>query len=641
MLNFASPEVGPQRRATAASQLTANTDSRALIMRLLAYAWRFRRRCIQVMLLQVLLLAMGLGGLGLAGVGIDFLRFSLAHDIAVPAILGRTLPEAPEQALRVIFLLAAGIFILAAIRAVLNHFYTMAVARLVQNEIIVGLRSQIYAKLQQLSFRFFDRHTSGSLINRLTGDVQAVRLFIDGVFLQSLIMLLSLVVYLIYMLQINPLLTLLCLLTTPLMWWLSTRFSRFARPAYDENRRLMDNLVLHLSESIQGVQTVKAFAREAMVRERFQQINHEVKTQRESIFQRVSTFSPMITFLSQINLFVLLLYGGWLVIDGRIALGSGLVVFAGLLQQFSGQIANLSGLADSVQQSLAGANRVFAILDTPVEIEAPPNPVSLGRVRGEVQFDNVYFHYLEGLPALQGINLRVEPGERIAIVGATGSGKSALMSLIPRFYDPTSGCVRMDGHDLRTLHPAELRRNIGFVFQENFLFSNTVAANIAFGYPDADMRMIERAAGIARADDFIRSLPDGYQTVLEEGGSNLSGGQRQRLAIARALLLDPAVLLLDDPTAAIDAETEEEILAAMDAAMAGRTSFMVAHRLSSLRRADRILVLDHGRIVQMGKHETLLREDGPYRDAASLQMLDAVEWSERIRQPFPRTKEAR
>jgi ATP-binding cassette subfamily B protein len=232
---------------------------------------------------------------------------------------------------------------------------------------------------------------------------------------------------------------------------------------------------------------------------------------------------------------------------------------------------------------------------------------------------------------LSSIRLAVRSGESIAIVGATGAGKSALMSLIPRFYDPNEGAVRVDGVDIREVHPTELRRNIGIVFQENFLFSNTVSSNIAFGHPDASREQIETAARIAQAHDFILELPDGYETVLEEGGSNLSGGQRQRLAIARALLLDPPILLLDDPTAAIDAETEEEILSAMEHAMRGRTTFMVAHRISTLRRANRVLVLERGRLVQEGTHEELVEIAGPYRDAASLQMLDPLEWRQRIR----------
>jgi ATP-binding cassette subfamily B protein len=240
-----------------------------------------------------------------------------------------------------------------------------------------------------------------------------------------------------------------------------------------------------------------------------------------------------------------------------------------------------------------------------------------------VEFDNVSFAYHGVEAVVHGINLEVKPGQCVAILGATGAGKSVLMSLIPRFFDPISGRVLIDGHDARRLNLEDLRRNIGSVFQESFLFSNTIAANIAFGHPEATRDQIEKAARIAAAHDFISALPEGYETVLGESGNSLSGGQRQRLAIARAVLLEPAILLLDDPTAAIDSETEHEIFEALDRAIAGRTTFIVAHRLSTLRRADFIIVMEDGRIVQRGTHEELMRMQGPYLRVANLQLVDA------------------
>jgi ATP-binding cassette subfamily B protein len=295
------------------------------------------------------------------------------------------------------------------------------------------------------------------------------------------------------------------------------------------------------------------------------------------------------------------------------------VTFAGLLQQFATQVTTVAAVVDNAQVSLAGAKRIFEILDTDPGVASQPDARSPGRFLGRVTFDNVSFEYNENATVLKDVNFVAEPGRRIAIAGATGSGKSALLSLIPRFYDPRDGRVLLDGHDVRTLPLPELRRQVGMVFQENFLFSNTIAANIAFGHPDASQERIERAAKIAGAHDFIMAFPEGYETFLGEGGVNLSGGQRQRLAIARALLLEPTVLLLDDPTSAIDAETEKEIMEAMEAAMEGRTTFIVAHRLSTLRRADLILVLDRGRLIQQGTHEQLMAEDGHYRRAILIQ----------------------
>jgi ATP-binding cassette subfamily B protein len=283
-------------------------------------------------------------------------------------------------------------------------------------------------------------------------------------------------------------------------------------------------------------------------------------------------------------------------------------------------VANLSAVANSIQQSFSGARRVFEILDAPVEIENSSKALPLPKARGAVEFQDVSFGYVPDRQVLSNVSFAVEPGECVAILGTTGAGKSTLLSLIARFYDPTRGRVLIDGHDVRDLALDDLRSNIGLVFQESFLFSNTVAANIAFGHPEATREAIERAAKIAAAHEFIRELPQGYDTVLGEWGSDLSGGQRQRLAIARAILLDPPILLLDDPAAAIDPHTEHEILLAMEQAMRGRTTFVIAHRLSTLRHAQRVIVLEQGRIVQTGTHAELMDEAGHYREAAAIQL---------------------
>ncbi|HTB81782.1 MAG TPA: ABC transporter ATP-binding protein [Opitutaceae bacterium] len=602
----------------------ASTASRrSVLLRLLGLCWRERARCIQVILCQIALLTLSLAGLGSTGLGIDYLR-SILQPHAPPVHWPFALSPPPAWGPQTVIAVIAAVVIAAALlRGTLAWLSGALLARLVHRRVISDLQTTVFAKLQHLNFRFFDQHSRGEIINRATGDIQAVRTFVDTVLIQALVTVLTVAVYVSYMASIHVGLTFACLATLPLLWIACVMFSHAVHPLYLRNRELFDRMVLTLAESIEGVGVIKGFAREREMGRRFREHNLAVKDQQGRIFWRTSLFTPGIDLLTQVNLVVLLIYGGKLVIEGVLPLGTGLVVFAGLLQQFSTQVTTIAQIANGVQESLTGARRVFDILDAPAGLPMPPNPIVPPVSLGAVRFENVSFSHKEGGPAaLQNIDFAVAPGECIAIVGETGSGKSALLSLIPRFYDPTSGRVFVDEYDVRTLDLQTLRRRVGVVFQESFLFSDTVAANIAFGQPDASHEAIVAAARAACAHDFITALPDGYDTVLGESGVDLSGGQRQRLTIARALLTNPSILVLDDPTAAIDPETEHEILIAIEQALAGRTTFVVAHRLSTLQRANRIIVLERGRIVQTGTHAGLMREDGPYRGAALHQMID-------------------
>lgn len=599
----------------------------ALVRRLLALAWRFRWDCLGSLLLSIVLLLLALAGLQLLGLAVDVIRYALDSTQRAPFYPFGWRPPAGWDPLQIVTLLALLIIAQALARAWLTFHYNMVTARLTQGKIVPALREQLYARLQRLSFRFFDAHGASSIFNRVTGDVQNTRLFVDGVILQGTNMLLTLAAYFVFMWRIHPGLTVVCLSVTLPLWWVTHFYSARLRPGYLKNRELYDNLVLSFSETVRGMQTVKGFAAEPHRVARFEEGNERVSTQQRRIFRDLSWFTLGTQLLSQFSLVLLFAYGGWLYVQGRVPLGSGLVVFAGLLQQFNGQVANITTIANSVQQSFTAARRVFEVLDTASEVETKPSPILSGRLTGRMQFENVSFGYKPGERVLDRISFETEPGQVIGIFGMTGAGKSTLLSLIPRFYDPTDGRLLADGQDLRDLDLDGYRRQIGIVYQESFLFSNTIAANIAFGSPHASQEQIERAARTASAHEFIAAMPHAYETVLGEAGVDLSGGQRQRLALARALLLEPPVLILDDPTASVDPKTEHEIVSALRQAMTGRTTFIVSNRLSLLRRADVILVLDKGRLVQTGAHEELTRQPGPYRNTATLQLMDLASLS--------------
>ena len=594
-----------------------------LIQRMMALAWQYRRGSVGVLMLHFVLLAMSLGALGLTGLGLAVVRHSISPESSEPLWPFGLKPPNDWSSTQTIAFIAGLILLTAIAYGLLRYASTVAQAKLVQS-IIVTLRRRVYDRLQRLSFRFFDANESGSIINRVTTDVQSVRLFVDGVIIETLVIGLSVAFYLTYMLSLSVKLTLACLASLPVMWTCVAIFSRIVRPAYRENRKLVDRLVLTLSESVLGIRVVRGFAREEERIEKFADDNKAVRDQKHWIFRRVSTFVPSMQLLATVNVMVLMSFGGYMVIYEEFPLDQGLVVFAGLLQQFTMQISGVAHVANSMMRSLTGAQRVFEVLDTEIEIKTSSDAVSIDRAAGAIAFEGVHFGYNGDDQVLKDVTVQVDSGQSVGILGPTGAGKSTLLSLIPRFYDPAGkgSRVLLDGKDLRDYDLDDLRRQIGLVFQDTFLFSNTVAANIAFGHPEATMEQVEHAAKLSLAHEFIMELPKGYDTVIGENGMDLSGGQRQRLAIARAVLPDPPILLLDDATAAVDSETEQQILESIDAASSGRTTFLVTHRLSALRRSDRVIVMDGGRIVQEGTHDELMETQGHYQTTAGLQMAD-------------------
>ena len=514
---------------------------------LLALAWDYRAVCLRVFAGQLASLALALGALGGSGLAVDVVR--RAVDPAAPPVrwpLGIA-PPGDWPPSRTLIAVVLGALLLATLRARVVYGTALATGRLIHIDLVPALRARVFDKLLRLGHGFFQRNASGSIINRVTADVQSLRSFIDGVLLQGALLVFTLVVYVAYMVHVHVGLTIACLAPTPLIWFATSWFSRWARPAYERSRALADAMVLAMSEGVKGIRVTKTFGAEAHELERFRRHNRAVRDQQEEIFLRVSRFAPTVSFITAIDIAILLGYGGALVGRDALTLGQ-LVVFAGLLQRFATQITGMATIVNTLEQSVTAARRVFEVLDAPLEVASPAQPSALAapersegerlplgtsfRCRGAIRFEDVSFGH-EARLALDGVDFAVEPGRCVAFVGATGAGKSTLLGLVPRFADPARGRVLIDGVDVRALDLDVLRRSVGVVFQESLLFRGTVAENIAFGQPEAGRDAIERAARTAGAHAFIADLPRGYDTPVEEAGHNLSGGQRQRLAIDR------------------------------------------------------------------------------------------------------------
>ena len=615
--------------ALAPSVFSAAAPASSPLRRLLRLTWHYRSACLQVLILQTTLLGLSLGGLSTVGLCVDLLRHALDPSAPAPVWPLRLSPPSSWSASQQLFLLGALVLAMGTAYGLLSYAHGVQSGRVQHLRLVPELRASVFHKLLRLSFSFYDTSGSASIINRVTSDVQAARSFVDGVMLQGGVLALTLSVYAAFMLRANVPLSFACLGATPLLWWLTLRFSSWARGAYQKTRDLVDEVVRTMSEGVHGIVVTKVFGREAEELARFERRNQAVVDQQQEIFRRASHYSSSVHFTSQINVAVLLGYGGWLVTQSRLSLGD-LIVFANVLTQFATQVSAMARVVNTLQESLAGARRVFEVLDAEIEIQSPrsalvPGAAGAPSLSGALRFEGVQFGYAGAAPALDDIQLEVPAGGCVAILGGTAAGKSTLLHLVPRFYDVRAGRVSIDGHDVREFDVDALRRNIGVVFQETLLFRQTIAENIAFGHPEADAAAIERAARIAGAHEFIQSMPAGYATMLAEEGANLSGGQRQRLALARAVLVEPKLLLLDDPTAALDPETEREVLGALRRVMQGRTTLIVSNRLSALRFADRIVVLDRGRIAEQGTHRELMSRAGLYYRTALLQGVGASE----------------
>src|SRR6478609_2274560 len=485
------------------------------------------------------------------------------------------------------------------------------------------LRQKFYSHLQRLELGFFDSQQTGQLMSRATVDLQSIRFFLGYGLIFITQNLLTITLVTVVMVAINPLLALIALVPAPLIVFTASRYNRISRPALQEVQQRIAELTAEAEENISGIRIVKAFAREEYQLRRFRHAVGRVFDQSIYSTRLQAFFSPLIGLLPQLGIALVLLIGGRMVIDGNLSLG-GFVAFYTYLVILAGPMRMLGVAMGMAQRAIASGNRLFEILDREPQIASPPGAPPLPAGGGRVRMRDVTLRYDGAQPSLSEIDLEVEPGQTVALVGPSGSGKTSLVALIARLYDPSDGAVLVDGVDVREVDVGSLRSEIAFVADDSFLFTASVAENISYPRSEAPREEIEAAARRAQAADFIEDLPAGYDTVVGERGLTLSGGQRQRVAIARALLADPRILILDDATSSVDATTEAAIKTGLREVMDGRTTFIIAHRLSTVSLADEVIVMDGGRIVDRGTHAELLEGCSFYREIAEHGLADSV-----------------
>lgn len=504
-------------------------------------------------------------------------------------------------------------------------FLQMYMSQVLSQNIAFELRNDLFAKIQRLSFSYHDRNRTGQLMIRATDDVERLRVFLAQGLLMALQALILLTGTLAILLLTNFRLTLVLLPILPLAFILFMFFGGFARPLFREVQKRLGRVNTVLQENLAGLTVIKAFTTESREKARFGESIDDLLEQQLRVARVFSFLFPFIFLIANLGQAAILYFGGKQIVGGTLTLGEWQKFSLYLIYVFI-PMGQLGFIISLMAQASASAERVFEILDAENEVQTRPGAVDLDAIEGRVEFDNVSFRYFaHGEYVLHDINLVAEPGETVALLGGTGSGKTTIINLIPRFYDVTEGRVLVDGHDVRDVTLESLREQIGIVLQETTLFSDTIRSNIAFGRPEATDEEITAAAKAAAAHDFIMEFPQGYDTPVGERGSTLSGGQKQRVAIARALLLQPQILILDDSTSSVDLQTEYEIQQALDRLMEGRTSFVIAQRISTVLNADQILVLDKGEIVARGVHEELMETSPIYAEIYHSQLAEDVE----------------
>ncbi len=546
--------------------------------------------------------------------------------LVVPILIGRIAFDLaiPNHDTTLLIQLIVGISILYIFSYIGNAVRIKYVNLLGQN-VIYDMRKHLFSHIQRLSNNFFDRRSAGSIITRIMNDINSLQeLFTNGIInlLMDVITLISIIVILIVL---SPNLALAVMVVIPIMFYISTKLRKNIRRTWQDVRIQQSRLNSHLNESLQGIRITQSFSQEDNNIDYFDGVNTDNFNSWKLATRKSAMFRPFVEMSNAFGTAILISYGAYLIYSGGIELGT-FVVFTFFIGMFWEPISRLGQMYNQLLMAMSSSERIFEFLDEQPNVEEKDHAIEFEDMKGHIEFDRVQFSYEKDRIALHEISLEMKAGDTVALVGHTGSGKSTIANLISRFYDPTEGVVKVDGHDLRDVSLQSLRQNISVVLQDTFIFSGTIMENIRFGRPDASDEEVIEAAKVVGAHDFIQRLAKGYETEVEERGNILSAGERQLLSFARALLANPRIIILDEATASIDTETEVKIQKALKKLLKGRTSIIIAHRLSTIREADKIIVLEHGRILEQGNHDQLMEKEGEYYNLVRSQfnMLDQL-----------------